>query len=280
MTDEIPSVRLPDGSSVPALGQGTWRMGESASRRPEEIAALRRGVELGLTLIDTAEMYGDGGAEEVLAEALRGLRDKVFLVSKVYPQNAGGQALRRACENSLRRLATDRIDLYLLHWRGAVPLKATIDGMAALQREGKIGSWGVSNFDTNDMEELFAAGGGDCAVNQILYNLLRRGPEFDLLPALAARGIPAMAYSPIEQGRLPKSGVLPDIAKRYQATTFQVALAWVLRRPHVIAIPKAATIDHVNANRAALDVKLDAEALAALDEAFAPPRRKTPLAMI
>jgi diketogulonate reductase-like aldo/keto reductase len=280
MTNEIPSVRLPDGSLVPALGQGTWRMGESASRRAAEIAALRRGVELGLTLIDTAEMYGDGGAEEVLAEALRGLRDKVFLVSKVYPQNAGGHALRRACENSLRRLATDRIDLYLLHWRGAVPLKATVEGMAALRREGKIGSWGVSNFDTRDMEELLAAGGADCATNQILYNLLRRGPEFDLLPAMAARGIPAMAYSPIEQGRLPKSGMLTEIAKRYGATTFQIALAWVLRRPDVIAIPKAATIAHVDANRAALDVKLDAEALAALDEAFAPPRRKTPLAMI
>jgi diketogulonate reductase-like aldo/keto reductase len=280
MTNEIPTVRLPDGSSVPALGQGTWRMGESASRRPQEIAALRRGVELGLTLIDTAEMYGDGGAEEVLAEALRGLRDEVFLVSKVYPQNAGGHALRRACENSLRRLATDRIDLYLLHWRGAVPLKATVEGMAALQREGKIRYWGVSNFDTNDMAELVAAGGTDCAANQILYNLLRRGPEFDLLPAMAARGVPAMAYSPIEQGRLPKSGVLTDIAKRYEATAFQVALAWVLRRPDVIAIPKAATVAHVDANRAALDVKLDAEALAALDEAFAPPRRKTPLAMI
>jgi diketogulonate reductase-like aldo/keto reductase len=280
MTEEIPTVRLPNGSSVPALGQGTWRMGESASRRAAEIAALRRGVELGLTLIDTAEMYGDGGAEEVLAEALRGLRDKVFLVSKVYPQNAGGHALRRACENSLRRLATDRIDLYLLHWRGGVPLKATVEGMEALRREGKIGAWGVSNFDTNDMEELFAAGGTECAANQILYNLLRRGPEFDLLPAMATRRIPAMAYSPIEQGRLPKSGGLTDIARRCGATIFQVALAWVLRKPDIIAIPKAATIAHVDANRAALDVKLDMEALAALDEAFAPPRRKTPLAMI
>jgi diketogulonate reductase-like aldo/keto reductase len=204
----------------------------------------------------------------------------VFLVSKVYPQNAGGHALRRACENSLRRLATDRIDLYLLHWRGAVPLRATIEGMEALRREGKIGAWGVSNFDTNDMAELVAAGGTACATNQILYNLLRRGPEFDLLPAMAARRIPAMAYSPIEQGRLPKSGALIDIARRCGATTFQVALAWVLRKPEIIAIPKAATIAHVDANRAALDVKLDTETLAALDEAFGPPRRKTPLAMI
>jgi diketogulonate reductase-like aldo/keto reductase len=255
-------------------------MGENATRRTAEIAAIRRGVELGLTLIDTAEMYGDGGAEQMLGEALRGIRDEVFLVSKVYPQNAGGEALRRACDNSLRRLATDRIDLYLLHWRGNVPLKATVVGMTALQREGKIRAWGVSNFDADDMAELFEAGGADCAANQILYNLLRRGPEFDLLPAMAARSIPAMAYSPIEQGRLPRSGALIDIARRYDATPFQIALAWVMRRPDVIAIPKAATIAHVEANRAALDVTLDAEALAALDEAFPPPRRKTPLAMI
>ena len=271
---------LPDDTKVPVLGLGTWGLGERDTHGADVVAALRLGIELGMNLIDTAEMYGDGGAEEVLAEALRGLRDKVFLVSKVYPQNAGGHALRRACENSLRRLATDRIDLYLLHWRGAVPLRATIEGMEALRREGKIGAWGVSNFDTNDMAELVAAGGTACATNQILYNLLRRGPEFDLLPAMAARRIPAMAYSPIEQGRLPKSGALIDIARRCGATTFQVALAWVLRKPEIIAIPKAATIAHVDANRAALDVKLDTETLAALDEAFGPPRRKTPLAMI
>jgi diketogulonate reductase-like aldo/keto reductase len=280
MRNEMPQARLPDGRLVPALGQGTWRMGESASRRAAEIAAVRRGVELGMTLIDTAEMYGDGGAEQMLGEALLGLREEVFLVSKVYPHNAGGGALRKACENSLRRLATDRIDLYLLHWRGNVPLKATVEGMTALQREGKIRYWGVSNFDADDMAELKAAGGRACAANQILYNLLRRGPEFDLLPAMAAEKIPAMAYSPIEQGRLPKSGALADIAQRLGATTFQVALAWVLRRPEMIAIPKAADIAHVESNRAALHIALDAEALAALDEAFAPPRRKTPLAMI
>jgi diketogulonate reductase-like aldo/keto reductase len=280
MRNEMPQARLPDGRLVPALGQGTWRMGESASRRAAEIAAVRRGVKLGMTLIDTAEMYGDGGAEQMLGEALLGLREEVFLVSKVYPHNAGGGALRKACENSLRRLATDRIDLYLLHWRGNVPLKATVEGMTALQREGKIRYWGVSNFDADDMAELKAAGGRACAANQILYNLLRRGPEFDLLPAMAAEKIPAMAYSPIEQGRLPKSGALADIAQRLGATTFQVALAWVLRRPEMIAIPKAADIAHVESNRAALHIALDAEALAALDEAFAPPRRKTPLAMI
>jgi len=280
MTADIATVRLPDGKSVPCLGQGTWRMGEDSSARKAEIAALRHGVELGLTLIDTAEMYGDGGAEKVVGEAFRDLREKVFLVSKVYPQNAGGNALRRACENSLKRLSTERIDLYLLHWRGAVPLKATVEGMTALQSEGKIGDWGVSNFDASDMAELLAAGGSACATNQILYNLLRRGPEFDLLPAMAKRSMPAMAYSPIEQGRLPNSGVLAEIARRHEATIFQVALAWVLRRPEIIAIPKAATIAHVAANRAALDLKLDADALAALDKAFAPPKHKTPLAMI
>jgi diketogulonate reductase-like aldo/keto reductase len=255
-------------------------MGEDGSARAAEIAALRCGVELGMTLIDTAEMYGDGGAELMLGEALRGLRDHVFLVSKVYPQNAAGAALRRACENSLKRLATDRIDLYLLHWRVAASLKTTIEGMTSLQREGKIGAWGVSNFDTDDMDELVAAGGAACAVNQILYNLLRRGPEFDLLPAMARRKIPTMAYSPIEQGRLPKTGALVDVARRYEATPFQIALAWVLRRPEIIAIPKAATAAHVRANRQALEIRLDGEALAALDQAYAPPRRKAPLAMI
>lgn len=280
MNAEIPALRLPDGEPVPRLGQGTWRMGEDASARGAEAAALRSGVELGMTLIDTAEMYGDGGAETLLGEALRGLREQVFLVSKVYPQNAGGAALRRACENSLKRLATDRIDLYLLHWRGGVALKATIDGMRSLQREGKIRHWGVSNFDADDMDELVEAGGTDCAVNQILYNLLRRGPEFDLLPEMSRRGIAAMAYSPIEQGRLPNSAPLRELARIYQATPFQIALAWVLRRSDVMAIPKAATIEHVAANRRALDIALDAEALAALDKAFPPPRRKVPLAMI
>jgi diketogulonate reductase-like aldo/keto reductase len=237
-------------------------------------------VELGLTLIDTAEMYGDGGAEELLAEALRGLRDKVFVVSKAYPQNGAGPALRRACENSLRRLSTDRIDLYLLHWRGSAPLAATVEGMIALQREGKIRHWGVSNFDADDMAELLAAAGAGCATNQVLYNLQRRGVEFDLLPAMAARAIPAMAYSPIEQGRLPTTGALAEVARRLGASANQVALAWVLRRPDVIAIPKAATIAHVTENRLALDVKLDEAALAALDAAFPPPRRKTPLAML
>ena len=192
MITPLRTVLLPDGRAVPCLGQGTWRMGENSSARASEIAALRRGVELGLTLIDTAEMYGDGGAERVIGEALRGMRDQVFIVSKVYPQNAGGHALRRACEKSLKRLATDRIDLYLLHWRGNVPLKETVEGMTELRREGKIGAWGVSNFDADDLHELAAAGGADCATNQILYNLLRRGPEFALLPEMASAQNPRL----------------------------------------------------------------------------------------
>lgn len=280
MTSDVRSVRLPDGSMVACLGQGTWRMGENSARRAQEIATLRRGVELGMTLIDTAEMYGDGGAEELLAEALRGLRDTVFVVSKAYPRNGAGPALRRACENSLRRLATDRIDLYLLHWRGDAPLAATVEGMSALQKEGKIRHWGVSNFDADDMAELIEAGGARCAANQVLYNLQRRGIEYDLLPAMAARAIPAMAYSPIEQGRLPTAGPLAGVARRLGASVNQIALAFALRRPDVIAIPKAATIAHVTENRGALEVKLDEAALETLDRAFPPPRRKAPLAML
>ena len=276
----LATVRLPDGERVAQLGQGTWRMGERAAALPTEVAAIRRGIELGLTLIDTAEMYGEGGAERMLGEALRGLRDSVFLVSKVYPQNAGGAALRRACENSLKRLATDRLDLYLLHWRGAVALLETVEGMTRLKETGKIRHWGVSNFDVGDMEELWAAGGSACAANQILFNLERRGPEYELLPWMAKRKCPAMAYSPIEQGRLPKSGPLEEIARRHGATVFQIALAWLLRRPDTIVIPKAASSAHVEANRAALDLRLGADDLAALDLAFAPPKRKAPLAML
>ena len=279
-TTAPPTIVLLNGERVAKLGQGTWRMGERAAELQTEVAAIRRGVELGLTLIDTAEMYGDGGAERMLAQALDGLRDRVFLVSKVYPQNAGGAALRRACESSLRRLATDRLDLYLLHWRGSIPLKQTIDGMLELQRQGKIRHWGVSNFDVDDMVELWAAGGTTCSANQILYNLERRGPEFELLPWMAQRKIPGMAYSPIEQGRLPIAGLLYEVAQRHHATPFQVALAWLLKRRDMIVIPKAATLAHVEANRAALELRLDAGDLTALDRAFAPPRRKSPLAML
>lgn len=255
-------------------------MGEDSRRRQREITAVRAGVELGMTLIDTAEMYGEGAAEELLGEALKGLREQVFLVSKVYPQNSGRGRLEKACEASLRRLGTDRLDLYLLHWRGAVPLAEVVEGMEALVRAGSIARWGVSNFDTSDMDELFRAGGDGCAANQILYNVMERGPEFDLMPWLRARRIPTMAYSPIGQGRLPNSRALAAIAERHGVSTFSIALAWVLRDPTVIAIPKAADPAHVQANRKALDVRLTDEDLAAIDADFPAPARKTRLSML
>ncbi len=274
-------VTLPDGTKVPALGQGTWRMGEQASRAADEIAALREGIALGMTLIDTAEMYGDGGSETMLSEVLKGgVRDGVYLVSKAYPQNASRGRLERACEASLKRLGTDRLDMYLLHWRGGTPLDETVEGMEALRRAGKIRHWGVSNFDADDMDELFEAGGEGCATNQVLYNLARRGPEFDLAPELKARSIPLMAYSPVEQGRLPKTGALASVAQRHGVSPLQIALAWVLRSPDVIAIPKATSLAHVKENRAALDLRLTAEDLAELDGQFPPPQRKRPLEMI
>lgn len=273
-------VALPDGTQVPVLGQGTWRMGEDASRRGAETEALRTGVELGLTMVDTAEMYGEGETERFLGEALAGLRDQVFLTSKAYPQNAGRGRLERACEDSLRRLRTDRLDLYLLHWRGSVPLAETVEGMEALRSASKIAAWGVSNLDAADMDELFRAGGGACATDQVLYNLSRRGPEFDLLPALKARGVPLTAYSPVEQGRLTRNDALAVVAERHEATPAQVALAWVLRRPDVIAIPKAADVAHVRENRRAADLTLTPEDLAEIDAAFPPPARKTPLEML
>lgn len=274
------TVTLPDHAKVSALGQGTWRMGEDASRREEEIAALRTGIDLGMTLIDTAEMYGEGATETLLGEALAGVRDQVFLVSKVYPQNAGRGRLERACEASLQRLKTDRLDLYLLHWRGSVPLEETIEGMHALIKAGKIRRWGVSNFDVADMEDLRRAGGQACATDQILYNVTERGAEFDLLPRLAEQQMPVMAYSPIGQGALPASPGLSAVARHHDATSFQVALAWALRDPQIMAIPKAGSVEHVADNRRALDLLLTSEDLAAIDADFAPPTRKTRLAML
>jgi diketogulonate reductase-like aldo/keto reductase len=274
------TVTLPDATLVPALGQGTWRMGEDSRRRKEEIAALRAGIDLGLTLLDTAEMYGDGATETLLGEALANVRDQVFLVSKVYPQNAGRGRIERACEASLQRLKTDHLDLYLLHWRGSVPLAETIEGMEALVRAGKIQRWGVSNLDHGDMDQLFQAGGERCATNQILYNVTERGAEFDLLPMLAHRAIPTMAYSPIGQGQLPQSSALSAVAKRHGVTPFQVALAWALRDPMVIAIPKAGDSAHLKENRQALDLVLTATDLAEIDADFPPPTRKTRLAML
>lgn len=273
-------IDLTRGLRVPALGQGTWRMGEARSRRDAEIVALREGVELGMTLIDTAEIYGDGATETLVGDALAGIRNKAFLVSKAYPQNGGGARLERACEASLRRLKTDRLDLYLLHWRGSIPLDETVRGMEGLVAAGKIRSWGVSNFDTDDIEELVAAGGAACVTNQILYNVTRRGPEFDLLPNLATRGMSAMAYSPLEQGNLPGTGALATVAGRHGVNTYQVALAWVLRRPGIIAIPKAATLDHVHQNRAAAELVLTDEDLSTIDAGFPPPGRKSSLQML
>ncbi len=273
-------VQLPHGTRVTALGQGTWRMGERPDRRASEIASLRLGVDLGLTLIDTAEMYGGGATESLVGEALAGVRDGVFLVSKAYPQNAGRGRLERACEASLKRLRTDRLDLYLLHWRGSVPLAETVEGMEALRAAGKIVAWGVSNFDLDDMDELAAADGRACATDQILYSVSRRGPEFDLLPALADRHVSAMAYSPVDQGRLRTGGALKAVAERHSATPYQVALAWVLRRPGVIAIPKAADAAHVRENRGAADLQLTPDDLAAIDGEFPPPVRRTRLEML
>ena len=273
------TVLLPSGETVPALGMGTWMMGDAQSRRAQELSALRTGLDLGLTLIDTAEMYGSGASEELVGEAVAGRRDEVFLVSKVLPSNASAAGTVRACEASLRRLGTDRLDLYLLHWRGNVPFAATLDGFAALTEAGKIRHWGVSNLDLDDMRELTALP-GFCQTNQILYNLTCRGPEHDLLPWHADAGIPIMAYSPVEQGRLLGSPDLAAVASRHDATPAQVALAWVLRHPHVIAIPKAGTPEHVRENAAARDLRLSPEDLADLDRAFPPPAGPTPLAML
>jgi diketogulonate reductase-like aldo/keto reductase len=274
-------VTLPSGETVPALGQGTWQMAETASRRKQEIEALRLGVELGMTLVDTAEMYGEGASEELVAEALVGERDRLFLVSKVYPHNASRQGVVQACERSLRRLKTDRLDLYLLHWRGSVPLEETVAGFEELRRSGKIRHWGVSNFDVDDMEELLRVPSGEnCAANQVLYNVTRRGPEFDLIPWMTEHRMPLMAYSPIEQGRLPRGGVLQRIGQKYGASPFQIALTWLLQTPDVIAIPKASSPDHVRDNHRALEIRLSPEDLKAIDAEFPPPRRKRPLEMI
>ncbi|VWX54229.1 aldo/keto reductase [Novosphingobium sp. 9U] len=274
------TVLLPGGERVPALGQGTWMIGERRDQRAAEIAALRTGVELGMTLIDTAEMYGEGAAETLVSEALGPMRETLFLVSKAYPQNASRKRLPLACEASLKRLGTDRIDLYLLHWRGSVPLGETVEAMEALKRAGKIRHWGVSNLDTDDMEELVAVGGDACTTDQILYNLTRRGPEHDLLPWLQDHRMPIMAYSPVEQGRLLGHPALIDGAQRMDATPAQVALAWTMQQQGVIAIPKAGTVEHVRENRAAADLELPDAVIAALDAAFPRPRERRPLEML
>ncbi|MCW1094662.1 MULTISPECIES: aldo/keto reductase [Streptomyces] len=272
------AVVLPCGVEVTALGQGTWGMGENPGRRAAEVSALRAGLDLGMTLVDTAEMYGDGAAEEVVAEAVSGRRDEVFLVSKVLPSHADARGVAEACRGSLRRLRTDRIDLYLLHWRGAVPLEETVEAFESLVREGAIRSWGVSNLDVDDLADL--PHGASPQTDQVLYNLSRRGPEHSLLPRCRELSIPVMAYSPVEQGRLLGHPALRDVSAAHGATPAQIALAWVLRHEDVIAIPKASSRAHVEENRAALDVVLTAEDLAMLDRAFPPPESKGPLEML
>ena len=276
----IQPISLPGGETVPALGQGTWKMGESRSSHDAEVKALQLGLELGMTLIDTAEMYADGGAETVTGEAIKGHRGEVFLVSKVLPSNASRAGTIAACERSLKRLGTDRLDLYLLHWRGRYDLEETIAGFSALKEAGKIRYWGVSNFDVDDMEELLDKAGRACAANQVLYNLTRRGIEHDLTGWSARHKIPIMAYSPVEQGRLATHRGLEAVAKAHGVTPAQIALAFVLAQPNFIAIPKATEPAHVRENAAAAEIALSAADLAALDAAFPPPRRKTSLEMI
>ena len=275
---EIRTTKLPSGVAVPVLGQGTWHVGEKAARRAQEIESLRHGLDLGLTLIDTAEMYGDGAAEELIAEAIDGRRDEVFLVSKVLPHHATFDGTVAACKASRRRLQTEWLDLYLLHWRGDIPLAETVAAFEILKARGAIRHWGVSNFDVDDMEDLVAVkGGDDVETDQVLYNLARRGIEYDLMPWADKVELPLMAYSPIEQGRLLDDPALAEVAARHHVTPAQVALAWVLRHENVIAIPKAASPSHVDENRAALDLHLSAQDIAHLDRAFPPPRSKVPL---
>jgi diketogulonate reductase-like aldo/keto reductase len=276
-------VMLPGGETVPALGQGTWYMGERRGEVAREVAALRLGVDLGMTLIDTAEMYASGGAEEVVAQAVSGIRDRVFLVSKVLPQNASRSGVPAACERSLKRLKTDRIDLYLLHWRGGHPLAETVAAFEALKAAGKIRYWGVSNLDTDDMEELVAVpAGAACAANQVLYHPASRGIEFDLLPWCAGHGIPVMAYSPLghDVRRLLGSGPLQAVARRHGSTAAAVAIAWGLRAGNVISIPKAADLAHVRENAGAAEIELTAEDLAAIDAVHRPPSRKVGLDLL
>ncbi|WP_181702693.1 aldo/keto reductase [Chthonobacter albigriseus] len=274
-------VELPDGTTVPAIGQGTWMMG-GARERQREIRAIQAGIDLGLTLIDTAEMYGDGDAEDMVGEAIKGRRDACFLVSKVLPSNARRDAVIRSCETSLGRMGVETLDLYLLHWRGATPLAETLGAFQDLLAAGKIRRWGVSNFDLDDMQDLLALPGGDaCATNQILYNPDQRGPEFDLLPWQAERRIPTMAYSPVGQGgRLLKSPALAAVARRHGVSTARVALAWAIRAGDVIAIPKASSLEHVSDNAAAADLVLTPDDLAEIEARHPAPRRKQPLAMI
>jgi diketogulonate reductase-like aldo/keto reductase len=277
----VQTVELPSGERVSALGMGTWNMGDQPALRQAELATLRRGLDLGCTLIDTAEMYGDGRSEELVGEALAGRRDEAFIVSKVYPHNASRSGTAAACERSLRRLKTDRIDLYLLHWRGSVPLAETLDALARLQQAGKVRHFGVSNLDLADMQELWALPHGETVqVNQLLYNLTRRGIEWDLLPWMRGRRMPVMAYSPVEQARLLKQPALVKFAADAGISAAQAALAWLLAQPGVIVIPKTAHVARLEENVAAAEITLSAGQLAELDVLFRPPARPVPLEML
>ncbi|NSZ17187.1 aldo/keto reductase [Agrobacterium vitis] len=281
MNDIIPTVTLPCGLTVPALGLGTWMMGEDASAAKDEIAAVNHALDLGMTVIDTAEKYGDGSTERLIGQALKTRRDEAYLVSKVAPWNASRDGTISACESSLKRLGTDCLDLYLLHWRGEHPLTDTVDAFETLKRQGKIKAWGVSNFDVDDMEELFAVeNGANCQVNQILYNLSRRGVEYDLLPWCQKHGVAVMAYSPIQQGRLLQNPELIHVAKANQATPAQVALAFLLERDNMLSIPKTTSLSRLEENRGSVDLDLTDEDLARLDAAFPPPQQKQPLEML
>jgi len=280
-SEPMKQVKLPSGEQVPAFGIGTWQMGDAASARAEEIATIRLALDLGAKLIDTAEMYGEGKAEKLIAEAIRGRRDEVFIVSKVYPHNASRKGVVAACERSLARLDTDRIDLYLLHWRGSVPLAETMEAFMALKDAGKIRSYGVSNLDVSDMEELWKVlGGSSVATNQVLYNLSRRGIEWSLLPWMRKHQVPVMAYSPVEQGRLLDNRKLADFARQNDMTPAQVALAWLLARDDVIVIPKTSRRDRLKENLGALDHPLTKPQLAELDRLFPPPKGPSSLDML
>ena len=281
MAATLPTIALRSGAAMPVLGLGTWRMGERRDRREREIAAVKAGIDLGVTLIDTAEMYGEGEAEKIVGEAIAGRRERMFLVSKVYPHNASRRGAVAACKRSLKRLGTDHLDLYLLHWRGDVPLAETVGAFQALQADGNIRAWGVSNFDSSDIEELLALrGGDDCAANQVLYNLGARGVEWDLVPLCRGAGIALMAYSPLDQGRLLRERALQTIAAKIGATPAQVALAWLLQQRNVAVIPKAADVAHVHDNLSAARLHLDRAACEELDHTFPPPRRATSLRVL
>ncbi len=275
------TVTLRTGEKIPQLGLGTWHMGERGSNRAAEAKAVRAGIDLGVTLIDTAEMYGEGGAEEVVADAIAGIRDKLFIVSKVYPHNASQSGAIAACERSLKRLKTDRIDLYLLHWRGSHPLADTVAAFERLKADSKIRHWGVSNLDTGDMSELRGVkDGANCASNQVLYHLGSRGCDFDLISDCAKHKVMVMAYSPLGQGSILRDAALAKVAKKHNVTAAAIAVAWTMRHPHVVSIPKASNLAHVKENAAAADLVLDPDDLAVLDAAFPPPKRKTSLGML